>query len=86
MNLVLWILFGSLVGWIASLMINNLSVRQAELMTVLGVVAGILGGWLISVLTNQSINNFNIYSVISAVFMATVGILVYGRLFLASDK
>jgi uncharacterized membrane protein YeaQ/YmgE (transglycosylase-associated protein family) len=86
MNLVLWILFGSLVGWIASLMINNLSVRQAELMTVLGVVAGILGGWLISVLTHQSINNFNIYSVISAVFMATVGILVYGRLFLASDK
>lgn len=79
MNLALWILFGALVGWIASLMIGSLSSREAEIMTVLGVMGGIIGGWITNILCRQSINTFNIYSVLVAVLASALVIWFYGK-------
>lgn len=79
MNLALWILFGALVGWIASLLSDGLSARQAEMMTLLGVFAGILGGWIMNVICSSSLNELNIYSVITAVLVAGTVIWYYGN-------
>lgn len=79
MNLVLWILFGALVGWIASLLIDGLTSRQAEIMAVLGALSGIAGGGIMNVLTSSSLNELNIYSVITAVLAASTAIWYYGN-------
>jgi uncharacterized membrane protein YeaQ/YmgE (transglycosylase-associated protein family) len=79
MNLALWILFGALVGWIASLIIDGLTIRQAEIIAVLGVIAGIIGGWLANLIGQGSINNFNLFSVVAAVFAAGLCTWFYGQ-------
>jgi uncharacterized membrane protein YeaQ/YmgE (transglycosylase-associated protein family) len=86
MNLVLWILFGALVGWIASLIIGHLSTRQAEMMTILGTATGIIGGWLANLIAHGSVNNFNIYSVLTAILISGLSIWLYGKIFLAQRK
>ena len=72
MNLILWILFGALVGWLGSILADNNDSSQAGMMTVYGVVGGVVGGWLANIVCNETLNNFNIYSVLSAVLGAAL--------------
>ena len=72
MGLLIWIIFGALVGWIASMIMNTND--QQGLMTDigLGVVGAIFGGWLMSYLGQTGITGFNIYSFIVAVVGASI--------------
>ncbi len=66
MNVLLWVLFGALVGWIGSFLAFLQKPREVALMTIYGVVGGVTGGLLANIICNESINTFNIYSVLSA--------------------
>jgi uncharacterized membrane protein YeaQ/YmgE (transglycosylase-associated protein family) len=48
MGIILWILFGALVGWIASLIMKTDAQQGALLNIVVGVVGAVLGGWIMS--------------------------------------
>lgn len=48
MNIVIWLVVGGLVGWVASLMMRT-DARQGVIMNVVvGIVGALLGGWLLS--------------------------------------
>ena len=48
MNVVIWLVVGGLVGWIASLLMRT-DVRQGVIMNVVvGIVGALLGGWILS--------------------------------------
>lgn len=52
MNLILWIIVGGLIGWVASLIMKTDGQQGVFLNIVVGIVGALIGGWLISPLVN----------------------------------
>ena len=53
-NLILWLVFGALVGWVASLVMRTDERQGALLNIVVGVVGALLGGFLFGARTINS--------------------------------
>jgi len=62
MGIILWIVFGALVGWVASLIMKTDSQQGALLNIVIGVVGAMLGGWIMSFIGQSPVTGFNLYS------------------------
>ena len=72
MNIVLWLIFGALAGWIAS-MVMGTDERQGALMNiVLGVIGAFVGGFVANLFGASGVSGFNIYSILIAVLGAVV--------------
>ncbi len=76
MGFILWIVFGALVGWIASLIMKTDGQQGAILNIVIGIVGAVVGGWLMSVMGQGGVSGFNLYSFIVALFGAVVLIAI----------
>lgn len=62
MNLIIWLVVGGLIGWLASLLMNT-SGQQGLLMNiVVGIVGAMLAGWFISPLVGVSTINQGSFS------------------------
>ncbi len=72
MSFILWLVFGALVGWIASLIMGTDAQQGAILNIVVGIVGAVLGGWLFSIFGARGVEGFNIYSFIVALVGAVV--------------
>ena len=62
MGIILWIIFGALVGWVASLIMKTDSQQGAVLNIVIGIVGAVIGGWIMSFIGQSAVTGFNIYS------------------------
>lgn len=69
MGLILWIIFGALAGWIASLVMKTDAEQGAIMNIVLGVLGAIAGGFVANLLGFAGVTGFNVYSL----FIATIG-------------
>lgn len=70
MSILLWIVFGAIVGWLASIVTNT---REGILLDVIvGVVGAVIGGWIMSLFGNTGVSGFNVYSFIVALIGAVV--------------
>lgn len=76
MDIILWIIFGALVGWIASLIMKTDAQQGAMLNIVVGIVGAVVGGWLMSIFGESGVSGFNLYSFVVAVLGAVVLIAV----------
>lgn len=72
MGIFLWIVFGALVGWVASLIMKTDSQQGVLLNIVVGVVGAVVGGWLMNFLGESGVSGFNLYSFGVALFGAVV--------------
>ncbi len=72
MGIILWLVFGALVGWVASLIMNTDSQQGTVLNIVIGIVGAFLGGELMSFFGGTPIMGFNVYSFFVALFGAIV--------------
>jgi uncharacterized membrane protein YeaQ/YmgE (transglycosylase-associated protein family) len=70
MGILMWILFGAIVGWLASMFMGTSEGLVMDI--VLGVVGAILGGWLMSFFGKSGVTGFNLYSFLVAIFGAIV--------------
>ncbi|OGH27861.1 MAG: hypothetical protein A3C27_00180, partial [Candidatus Levybacteria bacterium RIFCSPHIGHO2_02_FULL_39_36] len=67
MSILLWIIFGALAGWLASVIMKT-NTQQGLLMDiVLGIVGAVVGGFVMSIFGQPGVTGFNIYSIIVAV-------------------
>jgi uncharacterized membrane protein YeaQ/YmgE (transglycosylase-associated protein family) len=48
MNLIIWLIVGGLLGWVASLVMRTDAQQGVILNVVVGIVGALLGGWLLS--------------------------------------
>jgi uncharacterized membrane protein YeaQ/YmgE (transglycosylase-associated protein family) len=79
MGIVLWIIFGALAGWIASVIMKT-NYRQGTLMDiVMGVIGAVVGGFLMGMVGQSGVTGFNFYSLFVAVLGAVV-VIYLGRL------
>ncbi len=74
MSILLWIVFGALVGWVASMIMG--SSEGLVLDVVLGIVGAVVGGWLFSFFGESGVTGFNLYSFGVALVGAVVLIAV----------
>ena len=76
MGIILWIIFGGLVGWVASLVMKTDAQQGILLNIIVGVVGAVVGGWIMSFFGQGGMTGFNFYSFIVALLGAVVLIAV----------
>ncbi len=73
MNIILLIVFGGIVGWLASIITES---RGGVLWDIiLGIVGSLLGGWIMNAFGQPGVSGFNLYSFLVGILGAIV--LVY---------
>jgi uncharacterized membrane protein YeaQ/YmgE (transglycosylase-associated protein family) len=76
MGIILWIIFGALVGWIASVIMKTDAQQGTILNIVVGVVGSVLGGSLMNLAGESGVTGFNLYSFLVAIMGAVVLIII----------
>jgi uncharacterized membrane protein YeaQ/YmgE (transglycosylase-associated protein family) len=76
MGIILWIIFGALVGWIASLIMKTDAQQGALLNIIVGIVGALLGGYIMSYFGETGTTGFNLYSFLVALLGAVVLIAI----------
>jgi uncharacterized membrane protein YeaQ/YmgE (transglycosylase-associated protein family) len=74
MGIILWIIFGALVGWIASMIMGTGYGVIVDI--IIGIVGSVVGGWLMSLFGSSGVSGFNFYSFLVAILGAVVLIAV----------
>ena len=85
MNLIIWLIVGGLIGWLASVVMKR--PEGMILNVVVGIVGAMLGGWLISPLLGAGTinqNNFSLPALVvsllgAVILLAIVNLLTRGR-------
>lgn len=81
MSLLIYIIFGGLVGWIASVLMGTDGQQGIILNVIVGIVGAMLGSWIFSLLgIGGSVTGFNIGSFVVALVGAVVLIAVFKAL------
>ena len=70
MGIILWIIFGAIAGWIASMIMKSNDGLLMDI--VIGIVGAVIGGWIMSALGSSGVNGFNLYSFLVAILGAVV--------------
>ena len=76
MGIIVWIIFGALVGWIASLIMATNSQQGIVLNIIVGVVGAVIGGWLMTFLGGSGVTGFNLYSFVVAILGSIILIFI----------
>lgn len=77
MNIILWIIFGALAGWVASKIMNTDAEQGAIANIVVGIVGAIIGGFVMQMFGGESVDGFNIRSFVVAVVGAVLLLAAY---------
>ena len=72
MNLLLWLVFGAITGWIASLIMRTNSGQGTLMDIVLGIIGAFVGGFVMNLFGAPGVDGFNVYSMIVAVLGAVI--------------
>lgn len=80
MNFLVWIIFGAIAGWIASMVMGKN--RQMGLLAniIVGIIGAFLGGWIMSLFGAQGVTGFNLPSLVVAIVGAVVLLFLVGML------
>ncbi|PIP24255.1 MAG: GlsB/YeaQ/YmgE family stress response membrane protein [Candidatus Nealsonbacteria bacterium CG23_combo_of_CG06-09_8_20_14_all_37_18] len=74
MGIILWIIFGAIVGLVAS---SVMGTKEGLIIDIIvGIVGAVLGGWLMSFLGKSGVTGFNLYSFLVAILGAVVLIAI----------
>lgn len=77
MGIIVWIVFGALIGWVAPFF-YSLESRQAILNSMLvGIVGALVGGFMMNVFGFGGITSFNPYSLLVAVLSSFLFVWTY---------
>lgn len=72
MEIIIWLIFGALVGWVASIIMKTDNQQGLILNIIVGIVGAFLGGWIMNMFGAQDVTGFNFYSFIVALIGAIV--------------
>lgn len=79
MGIILWIIFGAIAGWIASMFMGTDSNQGTLTDIIMGIIGSIVGGFLMGLVGQSGVTGFNLYSLLVAVIGAVVVIYVARR-------
>lgn len=76
MSFLVYIIFGGLVGWVASLLMKTDAEQGLLLNIIVGVIGSVLGGWLMGFFGIGGVSGFNLQSFVVALVGAVVLIAI----------
>lgn len=74
MNILLWLIFGALVGWIASLVTGSRQGIVADI--IVGIIGALIGGWIMNLFGYSGVSGFNWWSFLTAIIGAVILIAI----------
>jgi uncharacterized membrane protein YeaQ/YmgE (transglycosylase-associated protein family) len=77
MGIILYIIFGALVGWIASIIMGRNAEQGAIGNIVVGILGAFLGGWVMQAFGSSGVTGFNLRSFLVALVGAVILLFVY---------
>jgi uncharacterized membrane protein YeaQ/YmgE (transglycosylase-associated protein family) len=80
MGILSWIVLGAIAGWLASMFVNKTG-EGLFLDIVLGIIGGVVGGWIFAAMGSTGVTGFNLWSLFVAVIGAVVILVLYHALF-----
>jgi uncharacterized membrane protein YeaQ/YmgE (transglycosylase-associated protein family) len=75
MNLIIWLIVGGLIGWLASKIMNTDAQQGIRLNIVVGIIGALLAGWLITPLIGGATINQGDFS-LSGLVISLLGAIV----------
>jgi uncharacterized membrane protein YeaQ/YmgE (transglycosylase-associated protein family) len=72
MSFIIWIIFGALAGWIASLVMKTDAQQGFMMNIIVGIVGAFLGGFIFEQFGASGVTGFNLYSLLVAVIGAVL--------------
>ena len=87
MNLIIWLVIGGVIGWIASMIMRTDAQQGMLLNVVVGIVGSFIGGWLVGPLLGAGTINQNDFSIMgllasligAIILLAIVNLVRRGR-------
>ncbi len=76
MGIILWIIFGAIAGWGASMFMGTDARQGTGGDIIMGIIGAIVGGFLMNMIGQSGVSGFNLYSLLVAVGGAVVVIFV----------
>ncbi len=81
MNILIWIVFGGIAGWIASIFMGT-EASQGMLSTIItGIIGAVIGGYVMQYFGKAGVDGFNLYSLVVAV-IGSIILIALARLIL----
>jgi uncharacterized membrane protein YeaQ/YmgE (transglycosylase-associated protein family) len=77
MNFIVWIIFGALAGWIASMIAGTNHEQGALANIVVGVLGAFVGGFIMQTLGGEGVTGFNVWSLLVAIGGAVLLLLLW---------
>ncbi len=78
MNFLVWIVFGAIAGWIASIVMGKNKKMGAIANIVVGIIGAFLGGYIMQFFGVQGVTGFNLPSLLVAIVGAVVLLFIVG--------
>jgi uncharacterized membrane protein YeaQ/YmgE (transglycosylase-associated protein family) len=78
MNFLVWIIFGALAGWIASIVMGKNKKMGAIANIVVGIIGAFIGGFIMQFFGVQGVTGFNLPSLLVAIVGAVVLLFILG--------
>ena len=78
MNLIIWLVVGGLIGWVASLIMKTDAQQGLLLNVIVGIVGALLGGWLLSPLVGGGTVNQGDFSLMGLLVSLGGAIILAG--------
>ncbi|MGC4080019.1 MAG: GlsB/YeaQ/YmgE family stress response membrane protein [Rubrivivax sp.] len=75
MNLIIWLVVGGLIGWVASKIMRTDAQQGVILNVIVGIIGAALGGWLVSPLIGVGTINEGVFS-FGALIVSLVGAII----------
>lgn len=72
LDIILWIIFGALAGWIASIIMQTNEEQGGIGNIIVGIIGAFIGGFLVQALTGQDVQGFNFISLLVAILGAVI--------------
>lgn len=72
MSILIWIIFGALAGWVASLIMKTDGQQGPIANIIVGIIGAFLGGYIFNLFGASGATGFNLYSLLVAIVGAIV--------------
>ena len=72
LDIILWIIFGALAGWIASMIMKTNAEQGAIGNIVVGILGAFIGGFVVRMISGDTVTGFNFGSLLIAILGAII--------------
>ncbi len=80
MGIILWLVFGAVAGWLASLIMKTDAEQGAVANIIVGIIGAMIGGFVFSLFGGAGVTGFNLYSLLVATVGAVIALAIYKAL------